>query len=148
VDGAGEGGEGEGAGGAVEGLVLGFLIEVGDGNDGDVVERGVVGEGGEVFAELAGGVLVDAVEEGGDGVEDDAVDVVAFDGEGEFVEVGLEGEGLVALGVGVEAAEGDDAAEVGVLGSEPWEDGVVEFVFGGEEEGVAWGEGGRFGFWS
>jgi hypothetical protein len=134
-DGACDGGEGEGAGGAVEGLVLGSFGEVSDGEDGGIVVVGEAGEGREVAADLGGGVVVDAVHEGGDGVEDDEFGPGLGEAGFEEFEVFAEGEGFVLGGAGVEGAEGEDEVGVSGLCEDSGEDGVLEAVFGGEEEG-------------
>ena len=76
VDGAGEGGVGEGAEGAVEGIFfVGGFVEVGDAEDGEVVAVGEEQERAEEGADEAGGGGVGGAEEGGEGVEDEEAGV-------------------------------------------------------------------------
>jgi hypothetical protein len=140
----------EGQGGDAGAQGAGLVGEVGDGGEalvvggvggeGDVGFAGLVGEGDgvgvdDVAEAVAGDVLLEAVEDGGDGFE--GVDLAggADAGghvEGDLAEVGADVEGGHA---GLEEAF-EGGVEVGVVGAED-EDVAVDVVVGGEVEVVA-----------
>ena len=105
-------------------------------------------QGGEGVADVLIAVgVVAAVEEGHQGIDDDEGGVGADDDGLEERDIAGEGEGPAELAAVGDGEEGDDAAGVAAGGVDAGADGVVEVVFGGEEEdaagaaGLAAGEG-------
>ena len=134
VDGAGGGGEGDGAGDAVErkkGLAGGGgLFEACGEDDGEVVALGEVGQGGQDGM----GAIDEAIgiaEEGGDGIDDDEGEV------GNGPDGGFQGgERIVGVRLGNEGGEAGEKMDVGKVrteGVEAGADGVGGVVFGGKQ---------------
>ena len=89
-------------------------------------------------------VLIDAGtdpggEKGDEGVEDDEGGIGLLDDGVEDGEVAGEGEGAAGLGAIGDGDEDDDTLGIAAGGIDAGADGVVDVVFGGEEEDAAWG---------
>ena len=89
-------------------------------------------------------VLIDAGtdpggKKGDEGVEDDEGGIGLLDDGVEDGEVAGEGEGAAALAAIGDGDEDDDTLGIAAGGIDAGTDGVVDVVFGGEEEDAAWG---------
>ena len=135
---AGGADDADAAAAAVEGIGAGRLVEVADDDDGDAGALAERLQGGEGAADVLIAIgVVAALQVGHEGIEDDEGGVGAHDEGFQEQDVAGDDEGPPEWAAVGDGQERDDARGVAAGGVDAGPNGVVEIVFGGEDDDVA-----------